>query len=351
MGPRSCERGNFTRSRPCSMWTMLQWGRARASAEITTGTVSVQASSPLQWGRARASAEMHARNINMIVIYWLQWGRARASAEISHRRERRPGRDGFNGAALVRARKWRFGGYEINAFVWASMGPRSCERGNRAACRAWQAGRFKLQWGRARASAEMNNTNDGAPFNSLLQWGRARASAEMGTRRRTRLRVGSASMGPRSCERGNSETHPVRHVEPSCFNGAALVRARKSPYSASREAAADSLQWGRARASAEISARPSAKSKKPYLLQWGRARASAEIRMSRPSSSLRPLRLQWGRARASAEMRLRTSGATWRTRGFNGAALVRARKSAWQRRRGRDDTRGFNGAALVRARK
>src|SRR5581483_10983974 len=181
------------------------------------------------------------------------------------------------------------------------MGPRSCERGNRAACRAWQAGRFKLHWGRARASAEMNNTNDGAPFNSLLQWGRARASAEMGTRRRTRLRVGSASMGPRSCERGNSETHPVRHVEPSCFNGAALVRARKSPYSASREAAAD-------------------------LLQWGRARASAEIRMSRPSSSLRPLRLQWGRARASAEMRLRTSGATWRTRGFNGAALVRARK-------------------------
>src|SRR5581483_1116386 len=87
-------------------------------------------------------------------------------------------RSGFNGAALVRARKF----YRL---------PGKC-------CAV-----FGLQWGRARASAEIRP----------------------GGIKEGRLAV--ASMGPRSCERGNS------------FHGGVRLRG-------------DLLQWGRARASAEI---------------------------------------------------------------------------------------------------
>ncbi len=133
MGPRSCERGNEPVSpNPMRIVRLLQWGRARASAEIL---------------RPRSAAT--PRNS-------LQWGRARASAEI-----RRP---------LQRGER----------AVVASMGPRSCERGNGG------DGKMPLQ---------------ASPW---LQWGRARASAEM-------HRCGTRALSPRSR-----------------FNGAALVRARKS---------------------------------------------------------------------------------------------------------------------------
>src|SRR5579885_3280556 len=138
---------------------------------------------PLQWGRARASAEITLRMMHLLnYLFLLQWGRARASAEMP--RLASPSSDSsrcFNGAALVRARKSRPGVSVIDGVVRASMGPRSCERGNEA--------------------------NAGVL-----------------------LTIGGASMGPRSCERGNRRT---ARLEPAPlvarFNGAALVRARKSP--------------------------------------------------------------------------------------------------------------------------
>ncbi len=85
------------------------------------------------------------------------------------------------------------------------MGPRSCERGNPRKQRTKNEKTKKLQWGRARASAEI-----------------AERQAEL----RDEL---AASMGPRSCERGN-DTKVVQSNtgNPWGFNGAALVRARKS---------------------------------------------------------------------------------------------------------------------------
>src|SRR5581483_3823440 len=156
------------------------------------------------------------------------------------------------------------------------MGPRSCERGNAAQHRFHQRHREMLQWGRARASAEMCVSVRESRILRRLQWGRARASAEIGL-----------GAGPGELEPG------VR------FNGAALVRARKS-----------------------------------FRLRYrlghpGRFNGAALVRARKCK--------QAGILPAPRE-------------GFNGAALVRARKYEAVAETPRY-LRGFNGAALVRARK
>ncbi len=62
-----------------------------------------------------------------------------------------------------------------------------------------------LQWGRARASAEMASRRRLATEIFTLQWGRARASAEMSLDCGALVIASAASMGPRSCERGNQD--------------------------------------------------------------------------------------------------------------------------------------------------
>src|SRR5581483_9284055 len=108
MGPRSCERGNcaaLPREWRCAHW--LQWGRARASAEMTLAIDTSSYLRTLQWGRARASAEMRRSTGSDMRAARLQWGRARASAEITRQRKSLEMIVlCFNGAALVRARKW-----------------------------------------------------------------------------------------------------------------------------------------------------------------------------------------------------------------------------------------------------
>src|SRR5581483_4459349 len=114
MGPRSCERGNRRGQRfKARSPEWLQWGRARASAEIAAERENMASICRLQWGRARASAEMSAQLSAQAHSTLLQWGRARASAEMN------PHHD-----APV-------------ATETASMGPRSCERGNRQVVNSW----------------------------------------------------------------------------------------------------------------------------------------------------------------------------------------------------------------------
>src|SRR5581483_2430204 len=184
MGPRSCERGN---------------GRIRSRTRASTAYCFN--------GAALVRARKYvARSFSVCVHFAC-----------------------FNGAALVRARK--FGrercGYSI--VVCASMGPRSCERGNDA-------------------DQELVRR-----YCEQLQWGRARASAEIATFVSVAFPRHLASMGPRSCERGNNLT-----TAPS--GGNLFV-----------------LQWGRARASAEMEREQWRAREIARLLQWGRARASAEI--------------------------------------------------------------------------
>ena len=106
---------------------------------------------------------------------------------------------------------------------------------------------------------------------------------------------GAAPARARNMARGNH----VRRCRTG-FNGAAPARARRSFLVAFKPEFENKLQWGRARAGAEIEKR-SAPPQKRLGLQWGRARAGAE--MDRAELRINPsLGLQWGRARAGAEM-------------------------------------------------
>ena len=85
---------------------------------------------------------------------WLQWGRARGSAESSkHHRLLHELRPGFNGAALAGARRAFAPAVTIPPMIIASMGPRSRERGENGEG-SFRVMGLKLQWGRARGSAE-----------------------------------------------------------------------------------------------------------------------------------------------------------------------------------------------------
>src|SRR5581483_1336904 len=116
----------------------------------------------------------------------------------------------------------------------ASMGPRSCERGN-GNLREKRKSRELASMGPRSCERGNEGTVGRTPEIAVLQWGRARASAEMGCD--IVLEMSGwyvASMGPRSCERGNNaDDHKEERRPPYCFNGAALVRARKSRASAS----------------------------------------------------------------------------------------------------------------------
>src|SRR5580704_16364539 len=61
------------------------------------------------------------------------------------------------------------------------------------------------------------------------------------------------------------------------------------------------LQWGRARAGADIQRDCAVYIHRTARLQWGRARAGADIRQKR-TWTRQPGSLQWGRARAGADM-------------------------------------------------
>ena len=82
MGPRSDERGNSFTGHYSDTMAVLQWGRARMSAEIQLVRPAAVENNKLQWGRARMSAEMRSKGGGSMRETELQWGRARMSAEI-----------------------------------------------------------------------------------------------------------------------------------------------------------------------------------------------------------------------------------------------------------------------------
>ena len=137
MGPRSFERGNAASSarRRRSAMTMLQWGRARSSAEMMPQL---------------------ARRALLVDV------------------------------ASMGPRSFERGNQRITARMprddEASMGPRSFERGN-AGVRQASARRIRpqLQWGRAHSSAEISSAVRSSALrgDAALQWGRAHSSAEM----------------------------------------------------------------------------------------------------------------------------------------------------------------------------
>src|SRR6266508_2457917 len=130
-------------------------------------------------------------------------------------------------------------------------------------------------------------------------------------------------MEPRSIERGISGLAGSGFASGLCFNGAALDRARNRTLVSSIKLDHSTLQWSRARSSAE-SAPPGVTTSSPFTLQWSRARSSAESSSSTPSQTSTTT-LQWSRARSSAES-LNAGGWNFDVAArFNGAALDRAR--------------------------
>ena len=160
---------------------------------------------------------------------------------------------------------------------------------------------FELQWGRARASAEILLPSAAVLRPLVLQWGRARASAEIRKILLPDNAFISASMGPRSCERGNRHWLRPATLAAHRFNGAALVRARKSVTGTAAPPVLDPSFNGAALVRARKSPGEQIPRARLTALQWGRARASAEMPSFGFSLSHHPM-LQWGRARASAEI-------------------------------------------------
>src|SRR5579884_2767892 len=231
---------------------MLQWGRARASAEIVSEIVSKT---------ERTIASMGPRSCergNAPGARWARWnGRSFNGAALVRARkfaQSRPGclpEHGFNGAALVRARKWDGKGARVSFVAW-------------------------LQWGRARASAEITSENFNDIYHSELQWGRARASAEIRPRRGGASSEGRASMGPRSCERGNSlspHSYPLKLI--ASMGPRSCERGNTSPVACAKKASNASM--GPRSCERGNDTRLRASRQALDLLQWGRARASAEI--------------------------------------------------------------------------
>ncbi len=179
-GPRSRERGNpVVEGLGGGGNTLLQRGRALASAEICSTLHFMTVLARLQRGRALASAEMSCVPVMLARSIGLQRGRALASAEIPPFGRGRGGN------------------------VCASTGPRSRERGNQSSGspEARRSTRFNgAALSRARKSSSMLISKSRS---ATLQRGRALASAEMVL--------------------GYTGTGKTR----SSFNGAALSRARK----------------------------------------------------------------------------------------------------------------------------
>ena len=181
---------------------------------------------------------------------------------------------GFNGAAVVRLRKWRRLAAEP-ARARASMGPQSYDCGNRQdqperskvhvasmgpqsydcgnervvneenpqlpasmGPQSYDCGNSSLAyasyWLRLASmgpqSYDCGNMLDRTGMkagDSWLQWGRSRTTAEIRREAVVDREPDAASMGPQSYDCGNVPV-PARYaVRGSCFNGAAVVRLRK----------------------------------------------------------------------------------------------------------------------------
>ena len=135
------------------------------------------------------------------------------------------------------------------AHVVASMGPRSADRGNAASCDCSRL-QIALQWGRDQLIAEMRLAYRCAVDSQLLQWGRDQLIAEIATTRHSRHRCASASMGPRSADRGNESARSPCNSQLASMGPRSADRGNQR---ASERPAARWLQWGRDQLIAEIS--------------------------------------------------------------------------------------------------
>ena len=159
-----------------------------------------------------------------MVGYLLQRSRALSSAEMATISPRSKAARGFNGAALFRARRWRFHMLEfVHVMLQRSRALSSAEMAiSHAGVRSRDA------------STEPRSFERGDPPPQLLQQPRTPASTEPRSFERGDDDEGDgeglqrlASTEPRSFERGDSQAIVQPMPGLSGFNGAALFRARR----------------------------------------------------------------------------------------------------------------------------
>ena len=92
---------------------------------------------------------------------------------------------------------------------YASMGPRSFDRGKSAIEDVADEMKELLQWGRDPLTAERPSAATASTADILLQWGRDRSTAESGADRH-QASSALASMGPRSFDRGKASSETAR---------------------------------------------------------------------------------------------------------------------------------------------
>ena len=137
---------------------MLQWGRCLATAETSGHSLRQDARlrdasmGPLSCDSGNQSSRRRLARV--------QTRRFNGAAVLRQRKRRDDGscrrcRDArFNGAAVLRQRKRRRSPRRIAREIAASMGPLSCDSGNRSRCERSRCRCYQLQWGRCLATAE-----------------------------------------------------------------------------------------------------------------------------------------------------------------------------------------------------
>ena len=296
MGPRPCGRGRLKGwDGKKAVVIVLQWGHGLAAVDgAIRARRAFRASRWLQWGHGLAAVDGDETDDEDEPEGELQWGHGLAAVDGSYVCGHSAPGSGFNGATALRP--WTavsgIGAPPNNSSFngatalrpWtgrrlprratsprASMGPRPCGRGRRAAARQppcqdgcfngatalrpWTGGQpvrsagmrtsfngatalrpwtvrgkpqpiipdSTLQWGHGLAAVDGIGNAFLMCADITLQWGHGLAAVD-GRARRIRRRRRSASMGPRPCGRGRSSarSEPQRYF-PS-FNGATALR-------------------------------------------------------------------------------------------------------------------------------
>ena len=335
--------------------TSLQWGRGPETAEsVGRGCCRAVDADTLQWGRGPETAESRvAARLHAAASARLQWGRGPETAESADR--------ALGAVAAVDALQWgrgpetaerRDGVAKRRSDRRASMGPRSGDRGELISAGCAMPRRSWLQWGRGPETAESAMR---APMRCARHRGfngaAVRRPRRVAQSSHERLQRSTASMGPRSGDRGEREPTCSRASAISGFNGAAVRRPRRGSADVPASAIVERRFNGaavrrprRARRAAGVS------SARADALQWGRGPETAERRSIASPSDSRRRALQWGRGPATAESQLVSCSSIAGIAASMGPRSGDRGEATCIDRRGRREAR-FNGAAVRRPRR
>ncbi len=206
----------------------------------------------LQWGRVLSNAEISTGRCQRGPVMRLQWGRVLSNAEIM----------------VDPTGEYNF---------------------------------IKLQWGRVLSNAEIDAETLHDAKEEGLQWGRVLSNAEIQTPTKASDQRKDASMGPRSFERGDTPPSESLPTSPTCFNGAAFFRTRRSavaPHSV--QPGADASMGPRSFERGDPAARSSTR-RFPRASMGPRSFERGDSAACDRRTHGRAL-LQWGRVLSNAEM-------------------------------------------------